>query len=113
MNKISHFARSASEWFGTPSAILFAVGSILVWGILGFFAGFGAQWQMLGNIAISIITYLMVFLIQNTQNHDQKAMNEKINELILALNEADNEFIGIEKQEAEVLENLAKRHEDV
>lgn len=113
MKKVNHFARAVSNWFGTPTAILIALLLLILWGVAGLFTGYGIQWQMVGNIAISVITFLMVFLIQNAQNHDARAMNEKMNEIVLASNEADNAFIGIEKEEIDVLEDLAKRHENV
>jgi low affinity Fe/Cu permease len=90
------FSRSASELLGTPWAFVVAVAIIIIWAVSGPAAQFSATWQLLINTGTTIITFLMVFIIQNTQNHDNAALHAKLNELIHALDNARNELIDIE-----------------
>ena len=102
-----------TNFSGSMYAGVLAFSFVLLWFVSGPFFKFSEQWSLFINTGTTIITFLMVFLIQNSQNHDTKAMNEKLDEIIVAIKDADNEFIGIEKKEAAVLEELAHRHENV
>ena len=77
-----HFAQWASHITGRPLTFMLALASIVVWAMLGPFFGFSDTWQLVINTATTIITFLMVFVIQNTQNRDTAAMHIKIDELI-------------------------------
>ena len=81
---------------GQPEAFVVALGAIVVWGLTGPLFGYSDTWQLVVNTATTIITFLMVFLIQNSQNRDAAAMQAKLDELIRAHTEARNRFIGIE-----------------
>jgi low affinity Fe/Cu permease len=81
---------------GRPIAFVAALSIILLWIITGPLFGFSDTWQLVVNTATTIVTFLMVFLIQNSQNRDAAAMQAKLDELIRAIEPARNDFIGIE-----------------
>ena len=81
---------------GQPEAFAVALGFILVWAVTGPVFGFSDTWQLVVNTATTIVTFLMVFLIQNSQNRDAAAVQAKLDELIRVSSEARNRFIGIE-----------------
>jgi len=93
------FTRIASliaGWAGQPAAFLLAVSIVLVWAVTGPLFGFSDTWQLVINTGTTIVTFLMVFLIQNSQNRDAAAMQAKLDELIRAVEKARGQFIGIE-----------------
>ena len=81
---------------GQPLTFLLAIGVIVVWAITGPIFNFSDTWQLIINTGTTIITFLMVFLIQNTQNRDAAAMQAKLDELLRAVDKARGHFIGIE-----------------
>lgn len=81
---------------GQPAAFIVAVSIIAGWGLTGPIFGWSDTWQLVVNTGTTIATFLMVFLIQNSQNRDAAAMQAKLDELIRALDGARNEFVGIE-----------------
>jgi low affinity Fe/Cu permease len=100
VNSSSWFSRMASStaaWTGTPSAFLIALGTVLVWAVTGPLFHYSDTWQLVINTGTTIITFLMVFLIQNTQNRDTKALQVKLAELIVALEGANNKIAAIEE----------------
>jgi low affinity Fe/Cu permease len=90
------FASVTAHAAGSPIAFLLCVVIVLIWAISGPLFGFSETWQLVINTATTIITFLMVFLIQNTQNRDGAALQTKLDELIRTSN-AEDQFIGIEK----------------
>jgi len=92
--------------FGTPWAFLVAVGIILAWALLGPAFHFSDTWQLVINTGTTIVTFLMVFLIQNTQNRDAKAIHLKLDELIRALEPARNRLLELEKMSDDELAKL-------
>lgn len=93
------FTRIASliaGWAGQPAAFLLALAVVLTWAVTGPVFGFSDTWQLVINIGTTIVTFLMVFLIQNSQNRDAAAMQAKLDEVIRALDRARQQFIGIE-----------------
>jgi len=103
----SWFARMAnttSAWTGRPLAFALAFGIVLIWAITGPIFGYSDTWQLVINTGTTIITFLMVFLIQNTQNRDTLALQLKLSEVILALKGADNKMAAIEDASDEELE---------
>jgi low affinity Fe/Cu permease len=92
---------------------LFAFGTILVWALLGPYCNYSANWQLVVNTGTTIVTFLMVFLIQNAQNRESKAIHLKLDELILAVKAARNELIDIEHLTEEQLDLLAQRYKKV
>src|SRR5438046_1277546 len=100
------FARRSSILLGTAWAFAGAVVVILVWLLTGPTFHFSDTWQLIINTGTTIITFLMVFLIQNTQNRDGKAMQLKLDEIIRALKKARNELVDLEDLSDEELSNL-------
>jgi len=100
------FANVTAKITGSPPAFLVCVALVLVWAISGPLFKFSETWQLVINTGTTIITFLMVFLIQNTQNRDGIALQTKLDELIRATTDAENEFIGIEKLTDKELEAM-------
>jgi low affinity Fe/Cu permease len=90
------FASKISFVSGQPLAFVVAVGTIIVWGVTGPLFAFSDTWQLVINTGTTIVTFLMVFLIQNSTNRDAAAMQAKLDELLRAVDKARGEFIGIE-----------------
>jgi low affinity Fe/Cu permease len=104
----SHFASRASHWAGHYIAFIAAVGIVLIWAATGPLFAFSSTWQLVINTGTTIITFLMVFLIQNSQNRDSMAIHLKLDELLRAVNEANNELIEAEDEDEKSLEQLKK-----
>ena len=92
----SQAASATSRWTGRPSAFLLCCLIVLVWAVTGPLFHYSDTWQLVINTGTTIVTFLMVFLIQNTQNRDNAAVQAKLDDIIL-MSGADNEFIGIEQ----------------
>ena len=90
------FSRGASERLGSPWAFVVAIGVVIIWAVLGPAAQYSATWQLLINTGTTIVTFLMVFIIQNTQNHDSRALHLKLDELIHAVESARDDLVDIE-----------------
>ena len=95
-DRFARFAATASVWLGSKWAFTGAITIILIWALTGPFFHFSDTWQLIINTGTTIVTFLMVFLIQNTQNRDAKAINLKLNELIRAIDKARDNMIDIE-----------------
>ena len=112
MNEVFRkFSRRASHWVGSTWAFLGAVAAILVWASLGPISGFSSTWQLVINTGTTIVTFLMVFLIQNTQNRDSSAIHLKLDELIKAMNQARPEFLDAENDSDDEIEEHQKEFE--
>jgi low affinity Fe/Cu permease len=96
--QFSRFARWVSKWTGSAIAFGLAVLTIVVWGLTGPIFGFSEVWQLVINTGTTIVTFLMVFLIQHTQNHDTAAIHRKLDEIIVKLPETDSHLAGLEKR---------------
>ena len=92
----TRFSKATAHAAGKPLTFILAVSAIIIWALSGPLFGFSDTWQLVINTSTTIITFLMVFLIQNTQNRDSLAVQLKLDELICALKEADNRFLDIE-----------------
>src|SRR5437764_14650877 len=100
----SHVAHAT----GKPITFLLCVLTIIIWAVSGPYFGFSDTWQLIINTGTTIVTFLMVFLIQNTQNRDGAAIQAKLDELILA-GHASNKFIGIDMLTEEEVQELRKK----
>ncbi|HTK95167.1 MAG TPA: low affinity iron permease family protein [Terriglobales bacterium] len=108
-----HIASAIATFAGSAWMFLFAASVVLLWGILGPIYHFSDTWQLVINTGTTIITFLVVFLIQNTQNRDAKAIHLKLDEIIRSIHHAHNEMIDIEKLSDKELQDLAKHYEHI
>src|SRR5512140_3361319 len=106
----TEIASSVSRWTGKPLTFIVCVLTVLVWAATGPMFHYSDTWQLVINTGTTIITFLMVFLIQNTQNRDGAAIQAKLDELIRA-SKAKNEFMGIEKLTDRELDHLHRKCE--
>lgn len=104
-------AARISSAVGQPLAFIIAFCAIVAWAVSGPIFGFSDTWQLIVNTTTTIITFLMVFLIQNAQNRDAAAMQAKMDELIRAIDNARNEYIGIEHLTENELEKIRSQIE--
>ena len=109
----SRFAGRTAHLVGHPWMFFAAVATIAVWAVLGPYYHFSDTWQLIINTGTTIVTFLVVFLIQNTQNRDAKALHLKLDELIRSHHPARDELIDIEKLSDEELDELEKRYEAI
>jgi low affinity Fe/Cu permease len=98
---------------GRPATFIVAASVIAVWAILGPYYGFSDTWQLVINTGTTIVTFLMVFLIQSTQNRDTEAMQVKLDELIRAVGHARNELLDLEELEESDLDELKQTFIDL
>jgi low affinity Fe/Cu permease len=98
---------------GRPVTFIFAACVICVWAITGPFFGFSDTWQLVINTGTTVVTFLMVFLIQSTQNRDAEAMQVKLDEIIRAIGNAKNELLDLEELEEEDLGRIRNSYEEL
>jgi low affinity Fe/Cu permease len=101
-------AHATADAVGSPAAFVLSLVIIGVWGITGPAFGYSDTWQLIINTGTTIVTFLMVFLIQNTQNRDSRAVHLKLDELIRSIHSARNEMVGLENLSDEDLDALEK-----
>ena len=107
------FATKTAVVVGRPYTFFLAVGVIVAWAVLGPYFRFSDTWQLIINTGTTIVTFLVVFLIQNTQNRDAKALHLKLDELIRSHNPASNDLIDVEKLSDEELDALEEHYETI
>ena len=104
-------AKKVSHAAGKPVTFLLAVLVIVAWAVTGPMFGYSDTWQLVINTSTTIITFLMVFLIQNTQNRDSAALQIKVDELIRVVEGAHNALLDLEELDDEVLDKMRQRYE--
>jgi low affinity Fe/Cu permease len=109
----TRFSKWASRATGKPGTFIGAVLIILIWAITGPIFDFSNTWQLVINTGTTIITFLMVFLIQNTQNRDTEAMHIKLDELIRAVGTAQNTMMDLEELDEKELDEIRKEYEEM
>jgi low affinity Fe/Cu permease len=116
MNRCSwfnRFAKAAARATGKPIAFILAAATIVVWAIMGPIFGFSDTWQLVINTGTTIVTFLMVFLIQNTQNRDSDAIQIKLDELIRATEGAHTALLDLEELDDEDLARIRELYEQI
>ncbi|MGH8171922.1 MAG: low affinity iron permease family protein [Rhodanobacteraceae bacterium] len=106
----TRFANGASRATGKPLTFVLALLVIIVWGVTGPIFGFSDTWQLIINTGTTIVTFLMVFLIQNTQNRDSEAMHVKMDELIRSMSGAHNALLDLEELDEKTLDTIRARY---
>src|SRR5262245_57829679 len=117
MNEVfRRFAHRISELVGSSRVFLLALAILIIWWMTGPYFRYSDTWQLVINTGTSVVTFLMVFLIQNTQNRDARAIHLKLDELLRAVQEARTELVSLEEQPDEELvklkEEFQQLHED-
>ena len=110
-NWYSRFAKNASRFCGRPHVFTAALAVIAVWAISGVLFDFSDTWQLVINTATTIVTFLMVFLIQNTQNRDTEAIQVKLDELIRATKGAHNALLDLEELEDDAVDQFRRKYQ--
>ena len=110
-SRFTRFAKWASRATGRPVTFVAAVLIIVLWALTGRFFGFSDTWQLVINTSTTIVTFLMVFLIQNTQNRDSEALQIKLDELIRATKDAHNGLLDLEELDEEQLDMIRANYE--
>lgn len=109
----SRIATDTARWVGSPLAFLLACASCILWAVMGPIYHYSDTWQLVINTATTVLTFLIVFLIQNTQNRDAKALHLKLDEVIRSIQHAHNEMIDIENLSDKELDELKTRYEQI
>jgi low affinity Fe/Cu permease len=105
------FTSAVSAWLGRPLVFVSALSILILWGISGPILGFSDTWQLIINTSTTIVTFLMVFIIQNTQNRDNLAMNIKQDAIMKKLGISDNDLIEAEEESDKKLEGFVKKEQ--
>src|SRR5436305_8712835 len=107
---LERFSRALTDWVGTSWAFGVALAVVAIWGLTGPLFGFSDTWQLVINTGTTIVTFLMVFLLQHTQNRDTLAVQLKLSELIIAVRGAENRLAAAEDMTEEELEQLHQEY---
>jgi low affinity Fe/Cu permease len=113
MSLFDRCAHFVARLAGQPGAFALALLVIVIWGAVGPIAGFSDTWQLIINTSTTIVTFLMVFLIQNTQNRDSEAMHLKLDELLRALDKADTRLVDLEERSENELQRLHDHYREL
>ena len=113
VSAFTRFAKWAARATGKPSAFIVAAAIIVLWALTGPIFDFSDTWQLVINTGTTIITFLMVFLIQNTQNRDTEAMQIKLDELIRAVDSAQNTVLDLEEMDEKELDRIRAEYEEL
>ncbi|WP_460382750.1 low affinity iron permease family protein [Pseudomonas amygdali] len=109
--KFSRFSQSLSKWAGSPATFASAVVLICLWAFTGPWFHYNDTWQLIINTSTTIITFLMVFLIQNTQNRDNDVLHLKVDELLRVIKDAQNSLLNLDGLTQKDLRALRKKYE--
>ena len=112
-SRFTRFAKQTARATGRPAAFMLAAAVVVAWVVSGPLFGFSDSWQLVINTGTTIVTFLMVFLIQNTQNRDSEAIQVKLDELIRAVQGAHNALLDLEELEDEDLDRIRESYEDL
>jgi low affinity Fe/Cu permease len=113
LGHLEAFSEAVTQWAGSSTAFFLAVGTLIVWLVLGPIFHFSDTWQLVINTATTIVTFLMVFLIQRSQNKEALAIHLKLNEIVAALEGASNRLIDAERFSEEDLHKLEQYYREL
>ena len=105
--------RAATMWTGSPAAVIGSVLIVVVWALTGPVFGFSDTWQLVINTGTTILTFNMVFVIQAAQNRDGAAVQTKLDEILRAIEGADNRMIALEEESGREIEEAQRRYREV
>lgn len=108
----SRFTRACAKFLGSPKAFVAAVVLIVLWAAAGPFLQFSTTWQLFINTGTTIFTFLSMFILQNSQEHGDRALHIKLDEIILAQKDADNKYVKAELKEDTIVDELDHLHEE-
>jgi low affinity Fe/Cu permease len=108
--RFAKLSSQVAKLSGRPLAFVVAAAYVMCWAVAGPLFHFSDTWQLVMNTVSSIVTFLMVFLIQNTQARDSEAMQAKLDELVRAVKDADNRYIALERMTDEEIEKFREKH---
>lgn len=111
LSLFTRFAKTVSRIAGRPTTFMIAVMVIILWALTGPIFDYSDTWQLVINTSTTIITFLMVFLIQNTQNRDTEALQIKLDELIRAIDQAQNALLDLEEMDDDELDMIRADYE--
>lgn len=111
--RFRHWSEATAKAIGSPMAFFASLLIVLLWAVCGPFFGFSDTWQLIINTGTTIVTFLVVFLIQNTQNRDTDVINLKLDELLRAIEGARTSFVGLNDVSDEDLADLHKQFSDL
>ena len=109
-SRFTRFAKGTSRLVGRPAAFISAAGLVVAWALTGPIFGYSEGWQLVINTGTTIVTFLMVFLIQNTQNRDSEAIQIKLDELIRVSKGAQNALLNLEELEEAELDSIRAKY---
>jgi len=107
------FSRAATVWTGGPAAVIGSIVIVVAWVLTGPVFGFSDTWQLVINTGTTILTFNMVFIIQAAQNRDGAAVQTKLDEILRAIEGADNRIIAIEEESGERLAEAQQHHRQI
>jgi low affinity Fe/Cu permease len=107
---LERFSHQVTQWAGSSMAFAIALAVIIVWAVTGPIFGFSDTWQLVINTGTTVVTFLMVFLIQRTQNKESRAVHVKLNEIVAALEGASNRLIDVEDLTEDEIETLHEHY---
>jgi len=112
-DRFESFSKIISRWTGSTAAFGFALGVIVLWALVGPVFRFSDTWQLVINTGTTIVTFLMVFLIQRAQNKDSLALHLKLNEIVAAMGSASNRLVDVESLSEEELAHLHRFYHEL
>jgi low affinity Fe/Cu permease len=111
--RLEAFSEAVTKWTGSTTALVAAIGTIVVWALVGHMFHYSNTWQLIINTGTTIVTFLMVFLIQRAQNKEALAVNLKLNEIVAAMKGASNRLIDAEGLSEDALRQLERHYAEL